>query len=192
MISFTSLTPKEAEKHRNVFGNYGITVSETWAHSHKAQKVMYIDKTGPVIEALATIFQIGHEDLKARIRFPDDAALQMAYTYKGMASAGVGASLWANLLQLYEYLEPTENAYQQEWRIVHPTGYRSSYTDSKDKILKSVSPPRGWAQILAVLRVESKDVLGFVCPADDEQRLRSILPKEFSGKRIVTVQSKTF
>lgn len=73
MVSFTELAPKEANKHCEVFGNYGITVSEAWARSQKTQKVMYIDKTGPVFDALAAIFQVGYKDLTAKIRFPDDA-----------------------------------------------------------------------------------------------------------------------
>ncbi len=98
----------------------------------------------------------------------------------------VGSSLWVNSLQLYEYLEPIEHAYQQEWRIIHPHPYYS-YPDSKDEILKDASPPRGWPQLLAVSQIQPGDILGFVCPTDDEQHLKSLLPDKFSSKRIVTV-----
>ena len=106
MVSFTELAPKEAKKHYEMFGNYGITVSEAWARSHKVQKVVYIDKTGPVIDALAAIFQIGYKDLTAKIRFPDDAGWEIAYTNKVMGGV-VGSSLWVNSLQLYD-VEPTD------------------------------------------------------------------------------------
>ena len=187
MISFTELTPDEAAEHHQAFGSYGIIVSEDWARTHKAQKVLYIDQSGPMFEALRAIFEEGYNDVTSKIRFPDDAGWQMAYTNKAVAGAITGSRLWAGLLQLYEYVEPRENAYQREWRIVHPDPYYG-YAKTKAEIIKNVSPPQGWATVLNVVTVRLEDVLGFVCPQEEQKHLRNTLPRIYNDKPVVTVK----
>ncbi len=186
MISFTELTPDEAKEHRNRFGSYGIVVSEKWARKHRAQKVLYVDQAGPVFEALVEVFEEGYKDVSSKIRFPDDAAWQMAYTNKAIASAVAGSRVWAGLLQLYEYVEPIENSYQREWRIVHPDPYYG-YAPTTAEIIKSISPPQGWAKVHNVAMVEPKDVVGFVCPRDEQDALKNSLPDEYGSKPLTTV-----
>ncbi|BBO18679.1 conserved hypothetical protein [Candidatus Brocadia pituitae] len=187
MISFTELTPGEAVEHRKEFGNYGITVSENWTRKHRVQKVLYIDKSGgPIFDALSLIFKEGYNDVRSKIRFPDDAMWQMAYTNKA-AAAITNSRLWIGLLQLYEYIEPIENAYQSEWRIIHPEPYYG-YANTKAKIIKNVSPPQGWAKVLNVVTVQPEDVIGFVCPRGNQESLKSVLPKVYKTKPVVIVE----
>ena len=188
MISFTELGPDEAAEHRKQFGSYGIVVSENWARNHWAQKVIYVDQSGPIFDALTEIFEEGYNDVASRIRFPDDAGWQMAYTNKAVAARVAGSRLWAALLQLYEYVEPLENMHHREWRIVHPDPCYS-YPPTKAEIIKNVSPPQGWATVLNVVRVQRDDVLGFVCPKVEQHRLESVLPEAYQTKPVVTVEA---
>ncbi len=174
MISFTELEPNIAAAHRKDFGDFGISVSNIWAERHKAQKVIYVGRKGPVFDALSWLFRAGYEQVKASIEFPDDAALAMGYTNKEMAFVN-GAPLWANLLQIYEYLEPIEHSCHQEWRIVHPHPYYS-LAESKSDVIKTVSPPLGWSQHLNVLRVEPDDCVRLICPASGRDELSAGLP----------------
>jgi hypothetical protein len=177
MISFTELSPSNAGAHRREFGDFGVSVSMDWAQRHGTQKVLYVDRKGPIFEALGWLFQTAYAQLQAAIDYPDDAALRMAFTNKAMAGV-VGGVLWAHLLQIYEYLEPIESSCQQEWRIVHPHPY-CGYGQSKSEIIKVVSPPKGWAKDFNVLPVERGDVRRIVCPASSRDELRNCLPEPF-------------
>lgn len=183
MISFTELPVEMTKEIRQTFGCFGITIEMEWALSHKAQKVIYMDIIGPIPEAFGRLFQQAFEDLKSKIeaRSPGD---KMAFTNKAMAVT-YGGRMYSNLLQIYEYMEPIENSYQQEWRIVHPLPYYG-YKKSKKEIIQDVSPPRGWGQYLNVLGVKPKDVVCLVCPAGEENRLRAILPDTYKFKAIKT------
>ena len=106
----------------------------------------------------------------------------MAFTNKFMAGIA-GGQLWANLLTLYEYMEPLENSYQSEWRIVHPDPVYG-YGKTKKDIIENVSPPKGWAQFIHVLKVAPQDIAEFVCPTGKDVNLRNSLPQDFMGKPI--------
>src|SRR5260370_34562109 len=147
MISFTDRDPPALD-HIGKFGEFGIVVSHAWARSQMAQRVLYVSEEGPVPIALHWLFTAGYEQLKAEIKYPSDAAAQMAFTNKTMAGVQGGA-LWSNLLTLYEYMEPADHAYQSEWRIVH-THPLYGYPSSKREIIQSVSPPTGWPQFFSV------------------------------------------
>lgn len=188
MISFTELKADEASVHRMTFGSFGIKVSESWAKKHKAQRVLYLDKKGPLFDAIKNIFQIGYHDLKSRIEYPDDAAWNMSYTNKALASSGAGASLWASLLQLYEYIEPISNSYQHEWRIVQQLPLYG-YKNTKSTIIDNISPPTGWSQVVHVLKPMPSDITGFVCPEGREMDILKCLPREFRKHKIEKYQS---
>jgi hypothetical protein len=181
MISFTDRDPP-ARDHLKNFGEFGIVVSHEWARSQMAQRVLYVPEEGPIALALRWLFTAGYEQLKAEIKYPDDAAAQMAFTNKAMAGVQ-GCLLWSNLLTLYEYLEPEKNAYQSEWRIVNPYplyGYPSSIRE----IIQRVSPPRNWAKFINVLRPPDDAVIRFVCPRQHEELFVRALPSSFSSKPI--------
>ena len=74
MISFTELEPEHASAHTEVFGPFGVVVSEEWARANRAERVIYVQKEGPACEAWRSLFTAGFRDVKSRIEYPDDAA----------------------------------------------------------------------------------------------------------------------
>lgn len=184
MVSFTDLTPSQAADHRAKFGKYGIVVSNEWANKHNAQKVLYVDRQGPVFDSLKWLFMQAYEKLKNDMRYPDDAGWQMAFSNRAMTGIA-GAQLWGNLLTIYEYIELSENSYQSEWRVVNPSPLYGFGKTKKD-IIDNVSPPLGWAQHIHVIKITPGDVAGFVCPATQKDEFASKLPEVFSSKEITT------
>ena len=187
MVSFTELATDRAQDARKLFGNYGIMVSEKWASSHHMQKVLYVARDGPVFEAFRWLFQRAYKDLTDKISFPDDAAWQMAFTNKEMAGVA-GGLLYGNLLQIYEYMEPIEHSYQQEWRIVHPHPVYG-YAKETQEVIENVSPPEGWAKFVHVIPLVYANVVGFVCPAGEEDVFRGALPAEYKAKYVATFET---
>jgi hypothetical protein len=159
MISFTELEPASADPHRRQFGTFGIEVSERWTAENGVQRVIYVDERGPLTDALRVLFGIGYADVTRRIeQHPNDAGWLMAYENKHAAGAVAGSSLWAHLLQLWEYLEPAFSAPQREWRIVTPYPFYS-LSEDKAKAIAQVSPPQNWAKFTNVLSIPRQDVL---------------------------------
>lgn len=181
MISFTEIAAEEAYSHADVFGRYGIVVSDEWVKRQKAQRVVYIDNNGPITESLRVIFEIGYRDCEARIRFPGDAGWEMAYENKAVADAVVGAALWANLLQLYEYMESSQFFREREWRIAHPDPYYSLAGRRTERVIDDVSPPQGWAKCLNVVKVTPADIVAFICPLSECHAFQRALPGGYAN-----------
>lgn len=181
MISFTEIPPEEACSHSGAFGRYGIVVSDDWARRQKAQRVIYVDSDGPVTECLRAIFAIGYRDCETRIRFPDDAGWTMAFENKAVASAVAGAALWANLLQLYEYMESSQFSQEREWRITHPDPYYSLADRRTEQVIGDVSPPKGWAIFLNVVKVTPGDIEAFICPSSECHAFQRALPSTYAN-----------
>jgi hypothetical protein len=180
MISFTDSEPPVPPKHLEEFGQFGIVVSPQWARLHRAQRVLYVSEGGPVIDAFRGLFENGYEQLSKSIRFPADGAAKMAFTNKHMASVH-GGFLWSNLLTLYEYMEPLDNAYQSEWRIVNPNPLYG-YGQTTPEVIQKVSPPRNWAKHVNVLKFPQDAIVGFVCRRREEEVLKEALPPDFQSK----------
>jgi hypothetical protein len=186
MISFTEILRDDARSHRDAFGPFGVAVTEAWAQSHCAQRVFYVDESGPVVEALRRLFALGYADIKRSIRYPDDAGWLMAYENKAAAGGINGSSLWANLLQLWEFLEPSSNSAHCEWRIVNPHPHYG-FSEDKQQAIAQVSPPKNWAKITHVVKIECADVVELVCPQSAVTTLRAELPEEYSDITVAEV-----
>lgn len=186
MISFTEIEPPCARVHCEEFGFFGIVVSGDWARQNNAQRVIYVEDHGPITDAWRAIFAIGYRDVKARIRFPDDGVWLMAYENKAVARAIARSALWANLLQIYEYMEPSSVAHQREWRIVNPEPLYS-LSKSKDEVIRNVSPPQNWAKFTNVVSIRRTAVEALVCPADRASELRTLLPEGFTDVTFLDV-----
>ena len=184
MISFTEITPDQSDEHREAFGHFGIVVTEEWARKNRAQRVVYVAEDGPIANALCAVFDIGYNDLTARILYPQDNGWLMAYENKTMASAVAGATLWANLLQLWEYFEPAECSHQREWRVVNDL-LLYSLSENRREAIRQVSPPQNWAKHLNVVPIGPADVASLVCRSADRQSLIDCLPIEFCATPIV-------
>jgi len=184
MISFTELYPHAANQVRNTFGNYGIIVTPEWAHRHGIQKVLYIPDKGPVFESFAFLFKFAYEDLKAKSLEREGEISEMSFTNR-IRAAIAGGHLYSHLLKLYSFMEPINNAYQEEWRIVNPNPLYG-FGKTKEDIIKNVSPPKGWAKFVHVLSIKAENVLGFVCPAKEKIVFQNELIEEYRKKEIYT------
>ena len=185
MISFTEIPPQDAQAHSDMFGPFGIVVTDAWAQAHRAQRVFYVDEAGPVFEALRTLFALGYIDVQRKIPYPDDAGWLMAYENKAAAIGAPDSVLWANLLQLWEYLEPSSSSAQREWRIVNP--YPHYFSEDKQQLIAQVSPPKNWAKVTHVVKIVRGDVVELVCPHSAVKALRHELPEEYRNVAMVEV-----
>ena len=184
MISFTELEPNHAKAHCEQFGSFGIVVSDKWAAMKQAQRVIYIEEEGLATDALRAVFAIGYQDVKRRIKYPDDAGWLMAYENKVAARVIAGSALWANLLQIWEYMEPASSSHQREWRIVNPLPYYS-LRDSKSEAIRVVSDPQNFARFTNVVTIPRQEVEAIVCPASQVLELRSVLPDNYKDISIL-------
>lgn len=184
MVSFTENDIRFHSKHRKRFGRWGIVISKSWLFSHGGERVLYLDDAGPLFESLEAVFRVGEADLESKIKYPDDSAWTMAYTNKAVAGGVAGSVLWANLLQIYEYLEPIASSYQNEWRVVNQQPYYG-FAATTEEIIKNVSPPQGWAKMLNVLKFEPEDVTAIVCPITEIRGIRKKLPERYRRHKIL-------
>jgi len=184
MISFTDLPPETAHGVRNTFGNYGIIFSQEWTSSNNLQKVIYVDNKGSIFEALHYLFEYAYKDLEARSLKREGEVSQMAYTNKARAAIA-GGDMYAKLLELYQYMEPIEHSYQQEYRMVHPHPCYG-YKKTKQENIDHVSPPKGWAIYFNVIKLTPNDVVEFVCPENEIENFRKTLDQRYRTKRIDT------
>lgn len=186
MISFTELDPPNANVHRGQFGEFGIVVSEAWAVENGAQRVIYIERHGPVTAALQMLFTIGYEDVTRSIEYPDDEGWLMAYENKNVASSIARSTMWAHLLQLWEYLEPASSSQQHEWRIVN-TMPLYGLSENKDEAIAQVSPPQNWAKYTHALPIHQSDVVAVICELCDIGHLQDALPDVYNDVDIIQI-----
>ena len=185
MISFTENQPTDSQRHRKQFGDFGICVSDAWAHRNNVTRVIYVAEEGATLEAWKSLFAAGYREVRARVANPEDTGLLMAYHNKAIAGI-CGATVWASLLQLYEYMEPEENSYQREWRMVNSLP-DYSLDKPKHELIRQVSPPQGWATVMNLVQISSADIDGFVCPSGQRNALVNVLPPSCRGIPITTI-----
>ncbi len=186
MVSFTELVPSEAVTHSSVFGGFGVIIRDEWAAAKQVQRVIYLDASGPVTAAWQAVFAIGYDDLTARIKYPDDGAWLMSYHNKAVADTVAGAQLWANLLQVYQYMESAEFSAEREWRAIQPMPNYSISTSASEAV-GSISPARNWARHLNALTFSPTDVAALVCPSSQLAALRGVLDVGYANVAIVEV-----
>jgi hypothetical protein len=184
MICFRhEMEGERSAAHRKKYGPFGIAVDEAWAKSHGAHPVFYLDEAGSVGRALKRLLTSAVSSVRAEeIRFPDDSARRMAYHNKNMASV-LGASEWAKLLDLFQYLAPLEDEWEREWRIVRGLPAYNIPQTGTEAVAK-VSPPHGWTSVINVLNFPRSAVLYLVAPIGSEETLRAALPSEYQDIEI--------
>lgn len=187
MISFTEIPPLDGASHRQRYGQFGVVVGKAWAIRNRAQRVIYVSEDGALTESLQALFDIGYNDLVARIDHPDDGVWQMSFENKFVASSVAGALLWAHLLSLWEYLEPEQSSAEREWRIVNDRPDYSLFGPTPE-IIAAVSPPKNWAKFTRVLTITPADVEALVCPASQSGRLISAIPPAFRHASLIETE----
>jgi len=189
-ISFTDLNYIAAKKFRDHFGRFGIGVSMNWTFKHDINKVIYIGKTGSLFESYKFLFRKGIQNYEENATRRGDAITKMSYENKWM-SAIKGGPIYSNLLTLFEFMEPLENAWQSEWRIANKSpdyGFRPTEDiDKNRKInLEQVKDPKGWNTILKFIRINPEDITAFYCPFWQYFSFRHMLPKDYRMIHIIT------
>jgi hypothetical protein len=179
MVSFTEVRSGEISGHRERFGPFGIAVSPQWALAHHAQRVIYVDRAGPVLDTLRWLFALGKQEFDARV--PDAGIDSMALKNKAMAGM-YGAALYANLLTLYEFMQPERDSAQVEWRIVEKLPAYHDEADRKKLIVELLETVKVWKHFGSV-RIDPPDVMALVCPRKDVGRVRTALPDKFRHVR---------
>lgn len=188
-ISFTDLDYITATTFRNKFGKYGIGVSPKWAFEHDITKVIYIGNRGSLFESCKFLFKKGIRELENNLDFPDDGCAKMAYGNKWMASMQNG-NMYAHLLTLFEFMEPEENAWQSEWRIVNDKpdyGFCSSQdiNQNRKKNYEKIIEPKGWCTILNFVKIPQESITSFYCPIWKYFSFRRMLPKKYRDIPII-------
>lgn len=185
IVSFTELAPPSTEKHRRLFGKFGIVVSEQWMKRWNAAPVLYLDDNGPVFSAFARIFRLGHRDLLDRIGDSTDQFRLKARVLAGLAGFH-GAKLWGELCILHAHMEHARYADQREWRIVNPIPIQDISARSTEAVARTI-PPQGWQLVDGLYRVvvKQQDIQCLICPSGWEHQLREGLPDGFEAVEII-------
>lgn len=178
-VSFTALPPEEAQLHREHFGPFGIGVTPEWARSHEIQPVIYLDEGGPVVRTLRLLFQTGHRELQIRKAEeqgvpPAVAQLGQSVHNKRVAALFDQAELWAEMLTLFEFMEPADHEWQREWRIVQSDPFHFNTDTRAGHFEEAARDASGWRG--RQLEFELADLVCLVAPADRRNELVNILP----------------
>jgi hypothetical protein len=176
-ISFTENSRETSAEHIKKYGTFGIEVTWEWAERNKIQPVIYIPQNGPLIDSLKFLFTQIYNKAKAEELYPNDKPRQMWETNAAMAGV-VGSSLYGSLLKLYEYMEPAENSHEREWRIANQDPNYSITTDL-NKTIEDVSPPKGWANIMNVVKIEPSDIINISCKKENYSELTKKIREKF-------------
>ncbi|MFZ5996300.1 MAG: hypothetical protein ACOYW7_02250 [Nitrospirota bacterium] len=189
-ISFTDLKYFSAKKFRDSFGRFGIGVSWDWVLKNDIQRVIYVKKEGALFESCKFLFQKGIQDFKINATYRGDTLTKMGFENKWMA-ATKGGMIYSNLLTLFEFMEPLENAWQSEWRIVNKSpdySFRPSddINNNRQKNLERIKDPRGWDNDLKFLKILPADITAFYCPIWQYISFRYMLPTNYSKIPIIT------
>lgn len=176
-ICFTENKHEASPDHIEKYGSYGIEVKLEWAKRNNVQPVIYISKEGPLIDSLKYLYTQTYNKTKIEELYPNDEARQMWETSAVMAGF-VGSPLYGCLLKLYEYMEPSENTHESEWRITNQDPNYSITNDLK-KTIEDVSPPQGWATIMNVVKIEPNDIIKINCKKENYSELKNKIPHRF-------------
>ncbi|MDI6688325.1 MAG: hypothetical protein QME06_08925 [Desulfobacterales bacterium] len=194
-ISFTDLNYIIAKKFRDHFGRFGIGVSWDWAFKNDINRVIYMRENSSLFESCKVLFNKGIQDFKEKATRRGDPPTKMGYENKWMA-ATKGGLVYSNLLTLFEFMEPMDNAWQSEWRIVNKSpdyGFRP--TDDIDRNrkmnLERIKEPKGWDSILKFIRISPDDITAFYCPIWQYFSFRYMLPKDYRIIPIITYYAKS-
>ena len=183
-VCFSENTFQSKRDETKFFGSFGLEVSDEWARKYKAQPVLYIDDEGPVAESFRFLFEQFHSKALSEERYPNDAARQQWEVSCAMANIE-GQPLYAELLKIYQYMEPARHFSEREWRIVNPKPDWGISNDTS-KVVKNVSPPEGWAKWLHVVQIAPEDAAAIHCKQENHEALKKSLPALFQNVLIHT------
>lgn len=185
MVSFSHIARHEVTHYASQFGKYGIAVSWEWAAERGVERVIYVRDSGTVCCSFKWLFQNAVNILQANIMDPEDGLLHMSFENERIAAMIPGGSLYQNLLRLYEFMEPEENAHQREWRITNP---EPDYSFTGDK-RRDINMARTDTSKLGKksLKLHPNDIMFIIAPWTSLPTLYWKLSKQFWRVEIIPV-----
>jgi len=185
MVSFTELPLEAAQSHREQFGEFGIAVSWGWALANGGHRVLYISDQGLVFEVFKWFFELAEQEMKSLTLKGNQKVM-----YENKAVAGAyRAQIYANLLTLYEYMEPARSSSQVEWRIVNKIPLYLSGCSKSEQIAELLTAAKAWK--IGVVKVVPNDIEMIVCPVNHVHELRGAIPRGFQTVPIFPYTSKS-
>lgn len=161
------------------YGPFGIEMKPSFVDQTGFRQVEYVSSVGTRINALRSRFEDAINDLDACVykEHPEDGFRKMAYTNKFIAQL-VGANKWSEFLSEFEYMEPVENRFEQEWRYSRQEPFYYDERSKKD-VIDAVNDSQSWAKYSFALHFSKDDVKSLYAPFDYIVALRSQIPDEF-------------
>jgi hypothetical protein len=178
MICFRAEYPGERSvDHRKKYGSFAIVIDEVWARSEGAQPVLYIARDGSVTAATKSLMSAAAAKIRSEAdRDSGNKLWMMAYSNQQLAGV-FGATEWAGLLEVYQFLAPAEDEWEREWRIVNKSPH-SGIPKTGLEAVSRLTTGGGWATYDS-LKISRSAVLRFVAPQGCSSKLRSILPSDY-------------
>jgi hypothetical protein len=186
MVSFTQLPLEQTAAHKEKFGPFGIVVSWEWALSNDAQRVIYLDESGPVAQTFAWLFRLAKQELD---RATNGDPGEMMLTNKALAFTAA-STMYARLLTLYEYMEPERNSAQVEWRVANKVPQYHHGTPRAELVDELLRTAKLWKNFGSV-RVEPNDICALICPRAKKKELTKLIPVEFGDVPVLTYRPPT-
>lgn len=197
MVCFTDIPIEQSEKHRELFGNYGISISKSWAISKGAKKVTYLAGEGPVNERLLRLFNEMCLVPNFAPEMPEDGRKIFAST-EHMASLLGKEHPHTQFLEQLEWTQTDKHQSQSEWRIRN-SGRSADFFGEMAKMGKKGgvekilslkrSCPRPPVELVLkslFLELDNDAVINFTCPKDDLKIFSSILENTRFSKKTIT------
>lgn len=184
MTSFTQLPLEFAAIHRSRYGNYGIIVDWDWALRNGAQRVVYLEQSGPLFGALAWLFRLAKQEIDQRSK---SQLNPLVLENKHMAGSD-RANLYAQLLTLYEYLQPERSSAEVEWRVVNkfPEYHFADELPRDEMIRQRVATAKLWKGNFGCAKLSRDGVIRFVCPRSEKASFVAALPNDYRSSPVVT------
>ena len=185
MVSFSQIGKHEIKYYSSKFGKFAIGVSWQWAAERGVDRVIYIHDSGNIFNAFQYLFQKGIESLKTGLPDEEDGFFHVAIENERIAALVPGGDLYQNLLRIYEYMEPEENANQREWRI---TSAIPDYSFTGEKSVDiSRAKREAWKIGKKSLSLSENDIKFLLVPWTYLPKLYWKIPKKFRRIKIIPV-----
>jgi hypothetical protein len=164
-------------KHRAKYGPFAISIDVDWAKSVGAMPVRYVRRWSLFAFMFKRNLARAAKPLYAEMaRYPDDAFRVWSF-HNANVAAYLGAKEYAALILLYQYMAPSKDRWEKEWRIPMRRPFYSIPMTARDAVA-AVSPPKGWAKHVNVLKPPTYAVCGLVCPHGTRTALLEYVPED--------------
>jgi hypothetical protein len=185
MICLTDLPFEIGGRHRDMYGNYGVALNREWAIKNGACKVIYVGKTGSVVEAFSSLFAALEPAKFSSGDAAVDAWMNTLTKTRHEFAKSMGSPAYADLLRLHEYMQSDEDVAESEWRIIRPHSFRWSEGSNIDDVKRSCLN-MALSGIVPTFRLDPAFVEYIVCPEGELVSLRAQLTGGWGGVRIRT------